>query len=133
MIRGRLGLATALALLPGLASAQGLAPTKTVNTVQTPARQTVSQPPALQLYGPAGSQSDLCIGELSGAYGNPMLAVTVDLTHLDQTCARLRQSWFLCAHGYCPAGVQLQCLSSEVRLAMKRAGTPCEDQKAAAR
>ena len=117
-------LGIALLIIPTLALAQ----TKTV--VQTPQRETVTGSPTLQLFGPGASQSDLCIGEVSGAYGNSVLAVTVDITRRDQVCARLRKSWFLCSHDLCPAGIQLQCMDAEVHESMKRAGTPCEAQVA---
>ena len=116
------------ALILTLAPTLALAQTKTVNTVQSVARQAVAGAPNMQILTSGAAQSDLCIGEISGAYGNSVLAVTLDLTHRDVVCARLRQSWYLSAHGYGAAGIQLQCLSDEVRLAMKRAGTPCEAQ-----
>ena len=70
------------------ASSAIAAPTTQVNQ---PARATNMGPPTL-LVPPSSIGIDLCLGEASGAYGSPMLAVTLSSPSRDKDCTDLRLS-----------------------------------------
>ena len=65
--------------------------TKTVNTVQTPARTSVNGAPSI-LIPPSSVGLDLCLGEASGAYASPMIAVTLSGPRRDEDCTAIRLS-----------------------------------------
>ena len=71
----------------GATAVQAAAPTQ----VNQPARATDMGPPTL-LVPPSSIGIDLCLGEASGAYGSPMLAITLSTPHRDQDCTDLRLS-----------------------------------------
>ena len=121
MLKSR-ALASCIAVL---AVTPALAQTKTVNTVQQPARATVSGAPTLQIYSAAAGQADLCVGEVSGAYGNAMLAVTLNWTHRDRLCALIRQSKWAAEMGEVDLAREIMCSSADWRAAANRVGRPC--------
>ena len=100
-------------------------PAKTVNTVQQTARQTTAGAPTLQVFTASAGQSDLCVGEVSGAYGNAMLAVTLDAPKRDKVCSLLRQSKWASDLGEPDLGREIMCGSEEWRAAAARIGRPC--------
>ncbi len=112
MVRAIVGLI--LALAPTLALAQ--APTKTVNTVQTPARTTTNGAPSI-LIPPSSIGIDLCLGEASGAYGSPMLAITLSAAQRDQVCSLLRQAKWAADLQRPALAYQIMCASAEWRRA----------------
>ncbi len=111
----------ALCACPALAQTSS----RTVATVQTPARETVAGTPALQIFSATSSQSDLCVGEVSGAYGGAMLAITLDWTHRDPLCALLRQSKWAAEIGEADLAREIMCQSPDWRAAAARVGRPC--------
>ena len=113
------------ALACGLVAHAAHAQTKTVNTVQQNARQGVSGAPSLQVFTASAGQTDLCIGEVSGAYGNAMLAVTLDAPKRDLVCSLLRQSKWAVEIGEPDLGREIMCGSREWRAAAERVGRPC--------
>ena len=115
-------LACALLACASTAAAQA---SKTVTTVQQPARQATASAPTLQIYSAASGQADLCVGEVSGAYGNAMLAVTLDWTHRDRLCALIRQSKWAAEMGEVDLAREIMCSSAEWRAAASRVGRPC--------
>ena len=79
---------TLVASLIALAATRGIAaPTTQAN--QPPA--TNMGAPTL-LVPPSSIGIDLCLGEASGAYGSPMLAITLSTPRRDRDCTDLRLS-----------------------------------------
>ncbi len=112
-VGGRGGLAALWLLATVLLPAEGArAQTKTVNTVQTPARVGVNAAPSI-LIPPSSIGIDLCLGEASGAYASPMLAITLSGPQRDEDCTDLRLSkWALDLQPGHPAlAYQIACAS----------------------
>ena len=78
-------MALSLALTPAMALAA------TTPQINQPVRATDMGQPTL-LVPPSSIGIDLCLGEASGAYGSPMLAITLSTPHRDQDCTDLRLS-----------------------------------------
>ena len=119
-------LACAIAVLAcSPALAQPTSAAKTVDTVQSSARQAVAGSPSLQVFTAAAGQPDLCIGEVSGAYGNAMLAVTLDFPRRDRECALLRKSKWAAEIGEADLAREIMCADADWRRAAARVGRPC--------
>ena len=84
--------------------------------------------PSVQTTATTLGQSDLCLGLSSAAYGTPAIGFTINLSHVDASCRRIRTARVLADQGLRAAAVQLLCLEPDVRLAMERAHTPCAAQ-----
>ena len=117
----RLAVAALLAAAPALAQA----PTSTTKSINQPQRETVGSAPTLQIFAASAGQSDLCIGEASGAYGSSVLAVTLDVDHRDLVCSLLRQSKWAADLGDPALSREIMCGSPDWRLAAARVGRPC--------
>ena len=100
--------ATLLAAEP--VAAQTITATKTVNTVQTPARTTNMGAPSI-LIPPSSVGIDLCLGEASGAYGSAMLAITLSGPVRDRDCTDLRLSKWATDLGHPEVAYQIACAS----------------------
>ena len=107
-----------LALTPALALAQ----TKT--SALPPARATDMGQPTL-LIPPSSIGIDLCLGELSGAYGSPMLAITLSAPQRDRVCSLLRESKWAADLQEPALAREIMCNSPDWRAAAKRVGRPC--------
>ena len=114
--------AITLSLAPSIAPAQ--AP-KTVDTTQTPARATTNGAPTL-LIPPSSIGIDLCLGELSGAYGSPMLAITLSAPQRDRVCSLLRQSKWASDLQRPDLAYQLMCASPDWRAADAKTDKRCK-------
>jgi hypothetical protein len=105
-----------------LASAQ--APPKTVNSVNSSARQAVAGAPSL-LIPPSSVGLDLCLGEDSGAYGNAMLAVTLSMARRDEVCSLIRQSKWAADLQHPDVSYQIMCRSGDWRAADAKTARLC--------
>ena len=115
----RIVLALTLALTPALALAQ----TKT--SALPPARATDMGQPTL-LIPPSSIGIDLCLGELSGAYGAPMIAITLSAPQRDRVCSLLRQSKWAADTQHPELAYQLMCGSSDWRAADAKTDKRCK-------
>ena len=105
----RLALALALIVTPVLAQTTT---TKTLNTVQTPARVSTNGSPSV-LIPPSSIGIDLCLGEGSGAYATSMLAITFNAPLRDSACSLLRQSKWAADLGHPEVAYQIMCASGD--------------------
>ena len=99
-------------VVPCLAAGIAHAQTKTVNTGQPPGRTAVSGAPSI-LIPPSSIGIDLCLGEASGAYASPVIAVTLSGPRRDKACTALRLSKWAAdlQPGYPALAYQIACAS----------------------
>ena len=117
-------LAGCIAGLTFATSAAAQTPTSVTKNVNTPQRETVAGTPNLQILNSSLGDADLCIGEVSGAYGNSVLAVTIDLTHRDKVCSLLRQAKLAEGTGEPDLAREIMCESPEWRSFSRQAYRP---------
>ena len=76
----------------------------------TPSRTSVNGAPSI-LIPPSSVGIDLCLGEASGAYANPMLAVTLSGPRIDADCRALRLSKWAADLQHVALAYQIGCAS----------------------
>ena len=111
----------AVSLLLGATDAVAAAGPTQVNQ---PARATDMGQPTL-LIPPSSVGIDLCLGEASGAYGSPMLAITLSTPRRDRECALLRLSKWAADLQEPALAREIMCNSADWRAAALRVGKPC--------
>lgn len=84
-------------------------------------------PVASAYAAPLTSGIDTCLGSASAGVQTPVVGISLGGTKRDRICETIKLSRELHHMGMREGAVQLLCIDERVRVAMRNAGTPCEN------